>query len=94
MSSLYRMAVACGLTVVLAGVAQAQDWKVAKDEDGIKVSLSDVPGSDYKAYRGVAVINASVGKLRALQEDVAGACAWIHGVSFSNLRAHEDPGLV
>ncbi|MCF5636245.1 hypothetical protein GIV52_17455 [Pseudomonas syringae] len=89
MSSLYRMAVACGLTVVLAGVAQAQDWKVAKDEDGIKVSLSDVPGSDYKAYRGVAVINASVGKLRALQEDVAGACAWIHECKLQKVLKHE-----
>ncbi|MCF5585387.1 hypothetical protein GIV65_21330 [Pseudomonas syringae] len=89
MSSLYRMAVACGLTVVLAGGAQAQDWKVAKDEDGIKVSLSDVPGSDYKAYRGVAVINASVGKLRALQEDVAGACAWIHECKLQKVLKHE-----
>ena len=89
MSSLYRMAVACGLTVALAGVAQAEDWKVAKDEDGIKVSLSDVPGSDYKAYRGVAVINASVGKLRALQEDVAGACAWIHECKLQKVLKHE-----
>ncbi|NAT17907.1 hypothetical protein CU663_27675, partial [Pseudomonas syringae pv. actinidifoliorum] len=78
MSSLYRMVVACGLTVMVAGAAQAEDWKVARNEDGIKVSLSEVPGSDYKAYQGIAVINASVSKLRALQEDVAGACAWIH----------------
>ena len=54
MGSLHRIAVLCGLTVVLAtSVAQAEDWKVAKNEDGIKVSLSEVPGSDYKAYQGV-----------------------------------------
>lgn len=72
MGPLYRMAVACGFTVMLAGTAQAEVWKEAKNQDGIKVSLSDVPGSDYKAYQGIALINASVSKLRALQEDVAG----------------------
>lgn len=78
MSSLHRIAVVCGLTVLMSAAAQAEDWQVAKDEGGIKVSLSEVPGSKYKAYRGETVINASVAKLRALQEDVAAACAWIH----------------
>ena len=78
MGSLHRVALACGLSVLLTGVAYAEDWKVAKNEDGIKVSLSEVPGSDYKAYQGVTLIKAPIAKLRALQEDVAGACAWIH----------------
>ncbi|GFM81512.1 hypothetical protein PSCICO_50180 [Pseudomonas cichorii] len=89
MDTLHRMAVVCGLTVLLAGVAQAEDWQVAKDEEGIKVSLSDVPGSKYKAYRGVTTINASVAKLRALQEDVVGACAWIHECQSQKLLKHE-----
>lgn len=78
MSSLHRIAAVCGLTVLMASAAQADDWQVAKDEAGIKVSLSEVSGSQYKAYRGVTTIKASVAKLRGLQEDVAGACAWIH----------------
>ena len=78
MGSLKRMAVLCGFTVLFAATAQAEDWQVAKDEDGIKVSLSEVAGSKYKAYRGVTVIKAPVAKIQALQEDVAGACAWIH----------------
>lgn len=89
MDTLHRMAVVCGLTVLLAGVAQAEDWQVAKDEEGIKVSLSDVPGSKYKAYRGVTTINASVARLRALQEDVVGACAWIHECQSQKLLKHE-----
>ncbi|MBX8492306.1 START domain-containing protein [Pseudomonas cichorii] len=89
MNTLHRMAVVCGLTVLLTGVAQAEDWQVAKDEEGIKVSLSDVPGSKYKAYRGVTTINASVAKLRALQEDVVGACAWIHECQSQKLLKHE-----
>ncbi|MBX8553285.1 START domain-containing protein [Pseudomonas cichorii] len=89
MNTLHRMAVVCGLTVLLTGVAQAEDWQVAKDEEGIKVSLSDVPGSKYKAYRGLTTINASVAKLRALQEDVVGACAWIHECQSQKLLKHE-----
>ncbi|KFE46757.1 START domain-containing protein [Pseudomonas congelans] len=89
MGPLYRMAVACGFTVMLAGTAQAEVWKEAKNQDGIKVSLSDIPGSDYKAYQGIALINASVSKLRALQEDVAGACAWIHECKLQKVLKHE-----
>ena len=62
MGSLKRMAVLCGFTVLFAATAQAEDWQVAKDEDGIKVSLSEIAGSKYKAYRGVTVINAPVPK--------------------------------
>ena len=78
MGSLKRLAVLCGFTLLFAATAQAEEWQVAKDEDGIKVSLSEVAGSKYKAYRGVTVIKAPVAKIVALQEDVAGACAWIH----------------
>ena len=89
MGSLHRMAMCCGLTVLLAATAQAEDWKTAKDEDGIKISLSEVAGSQYKAYRGVTVIKTSMDKLRGLQEDVAGACAWIHECKSQKLLKHE-----
>ena len=89
MGSLHKVALACGLSVLLAGVAHAEDWKVAKDEDGIKVSLSEVPGSQYKAYQGVTLINAPVAKISALQEDVAGACAWIHECKTQKMLKHE-----
>jgi hypothetical protein len=69
--------------------AQAESWVVAKDEEGIKVSLSEVAGSKYKAYRGETVIKASVAKLRAMQEDVAGACTWIHECKAQKLLKHQ-----
>ena len=89
MGSLYRIALGLGMTVLVTGMAQAEDWKVAKQEDGIKVSLSEVPGSQYKAYQGVATIKASVAKLRSLQEDVAGACAWVHECKSQKVLKHE-----
>lgn len=89
MGSLHRVAVACGLSVLLAGVAHAEDWQVAKDENGIKISLSEVPGSKYKAYKGVTTVKAPIAKLRSLQEDVAGACAWIHECKSQKLLKQE-----
>ena len=90
MGSLHRMAVLCGLTVLLAtATAQAEDWQVAKEKEGIKVSLSEVGGSKYKAYRGVTVMKTTMAKLRALQEDVPGACAWIHECKSQKLLKHE-----
>ncbi|MBD8121071.1 START domain-containing protein [Pseudomonas lutea] len=89
MSSLYRIAFGLGLTVWVAASAQAEEWKVAKNEEGIKVSLSEVPGSQCKAYQGVTTIKAGVGKLRALQEDVVAACAWIHECKLQKILKHE-----
>ncbi len=90
MGSLHRMAVLCGLTVLLAtATAQAEDWQDVKNEDGIKVSLGEVAGSKYKAYRGVTVMKTTMAKLRALQEDVPGACAWIHECKSQKLLKHE-----
>ncbi len=89
MRALHRMTVVLCLSGLVAGAAHAEDWQVAKEAEGIKVSLSEVPGSKYKAYRGVTVINASVAKLRALQEDVAGACAWVHECKMQKLLKHE-----
>ncbi|MDN7143857.1 START domain-containing protein [Pseudomonas sp. JQ170] len=89
MGSFKQVAVVIGLSAMLAPLAHADDWKVAKDEDGIKISLSEVAGSEYKAYRGVTVIKAPLAKVKALQEDVVGACAWIHECKSQKLLKHE-----
>ncbi|MFF7710161.1 START domain-containing protein [Pseudomonas sp. NPDC007930] len=79
MRSLPRLAMLFTLASLPLASAWAEDWKVAKQEDGITVSLADVPGSSYKAYRGSAVINASVEKIRLLQEDLTNAChTWMN----------------
>ncbi|MGH8354737.1 MAG: START domain-containing protein, partial [Pseudomonas sp.] len=78
MGSLARVGVVCALSLLIAATARAEDWQLVKDEEGIRVYLSPVPGSKYKAYRGVARIKADIATLRALQEDVSGSCAWIH----------------
>jgi len=88
MSAMYRLAALCVLPW-MSMQAHAEAWQVAKDEGGITVSLSSVPGSDYKAYKGTAIIHASIARLRALQEDVSGACAWIHECKSQKLLKHD-----
>lgn len=68
------------LTLLLcASAAQAAErpWQLEREEDGVSVYLADVPGSKYKAYRGVVTIKGDLAAVQAAQEDVAGACAWI-----------------
>jgi hypothetical protein len=89
MGSLHRMALGLSVAMAVAFAAHADDWQVAKDEAGIKVSLSEVAGSKYKAYRGETTIKADISRLRALQEDVAGACAWIHECKSQKILKHE-----
>ncbi|MFS0827760.1 START domain-containing protein [Pseudomonas phoenicis] len=89
MRSIKRIALLCGIGALLAPLAQAQTWQVAKDEEGIKVSLSEVAGSKYKAYKGETLIKAPLAKVLAVQEDVAGACAWVHECKMQKLLKHE-----
>lgn len=76
-------------TLLVLGTAQAQEWRLVKDESGIQVYLSDVPGSKYQAYRGVTTLKADMPTLLALQEDVSGSCAWIHECRTQKLLKHE-----
>ncbi|MDH4581787.1 hypothetical protein E8F20_07855 [Pseudomonas sp. BN415] len=84
-----RIVALCALGLLAASIAHAEDWKLAKDEDGIKVFLSEVPGSKYKAYRGVTTMKTDIATLRALQEDVTGSCAWIHECKDQKLLKNE-----
>jgi hypothetical protein len=68
------------LTLLLcASAAQSAErpWQLEREEDGVSVYLADVPGSKYKAYRGVVTIKGDLAAVQAAQEDVAGSCAWI-----------------
>ena len=58
--------------------AVAEDWKLARDENGIKVYLSQPIGSDYQSFRGVARIKADIPTLSRLQENLTIACKWLY----------------
>jgi hypothetical protein len=58
--------------------AVAEQWKLARDENGIKVYLSQPVNSDYQSFRGVASIKADVPTLSRLQENLTIACKWLY----------------
>ncbi|UZE31477.1 START domain-containing protein [Pseudomonas asplenii] len=73
--SVIALTTAClGTTVSVA----AEHWNLAREEDGIQVFLSKVPGSRYQSFRGVTDIKASVATLRDLQENLRVACKWLY----------------
>ncbi|MEG1629227.1 START domain-containing protein [Pseudomonas sp.] len=73
------------LIILFAGIAQAEAWHLAKDEDGIQVYLDEVPGSKYQRFRGVTLIKASVRTLGDLQENLRIACKWLYGCASMRL---------
>lgn len=78
-------------TLLILGLAQAQaaQWRLVKDEAGIRVYLQQIPGSSFQAFRGVTRIRTDMPRLLALQDDVRAACAWIHACSEQRLLKHE-----
>lgn len=73
------------LVLLLCGSAQAEGWRLARDEDGIQVYLDEVPNSKYQRFRGVALIKADVRTLSDLQENLRVACKWLYGCATMRL---------
>lgn len=89
--------VAAGLLLVSLSVQAADtvfDWELAKEDEErkIKVYLSDVEGSNLKAFRGEAELNAPVWKVLALIEDEKAGPKWMHETKeFRFLDDRSDP---
>lgn len=83
-----QLVLGAGAMLALA-MAQAEEWRLAKEEAGIQVFLRRIPGSGYQAYRGVVTLKTDMARLLALQRDVAGSCAWIHACREQKLLGHE-----
>lgn len=74
-------------------LAQAEDWKLAKEEDGVRVYLSQVPGSRYKSFRGVTLVKADVSTLGRLQENLRVSCAWLYACAQMRLLKYTDAAI-
>lgn len=74
-----RLALVLLLLCAAGGALSAQEsWRLSREEDGIRVYLSPVPGSAYQSYRGVVDIRANVQTLADLQENLRVACKWLY----------------
>lgn len=84
-----RYSVLAMLLCATAVQAAERQWQLAREEGGVRVYLAEVPGSKYKAYRGVVTIKGSLAAVQAAQEDVPGSCVWIFSCQQQRLLATE-----
>lgn len=54
------------------------NWKPEKDKNGIKIYLSDVAGSSYKAVKVECTLTGTYAKLISILANVAGMKNWIY----------------
>lgn len=77
------------LLMLIASTARGEAWHLESQAHGVEVYLSDVPGSPYQQFRGVARIKASVRTLVDLQENLRVACKWLYACESMRLLAVE-----
>lgn len=67
------------------------DWRLKKEEDGIKVFTHKVEGSSMEAFKGVATVPFSLDTVIALFEDTPTGKEWMHQcVEFRQLEQASD----
>tara|TARA_R110002167_G_scaffold106552_3_gene273151 strand:- start:780 stop:1442 length:663 start_codon:yes stop_codon:yes gene_type:complete len=64
--------------VLFAGTIAATEWELAKDADNIQVYTGKISGSDYKAFRGVGVVDAELNQLMAVLDDTPNFVHWMY----------------
>ena len=62
--------------------AIANEWSLVKEAEGIRVYTSPVEGSDFLAYRGEVVVEASIASIVAVLYDTPNCVSWLHECSF------------
>lgn len=63
----------------LAGLPPDNGWHLAKDQDHIKIYTRDMPGSDFEAFKAVAVLNAPLANVMAVMVTPSSCMQWVHG---------------
>lgn len=81
------------LTAPVIAHAQAENWQLAKEENGVRVYLSEVPGSRYKSFRGITLVKADVATLGRLQENLRVSCAWLYACAQMRLLKYSDEAI-
>lgn len=67
------------LMLCLSAVALAEgDWKLEREKDGVSAYTRDVPGSQFKAFKGETVLDVELNRAMALMDDTAACVDWMH----------------
>ncbi len=84
--------VALTLIGMLAGRSSfsQEDWRLAKDAEGIKVYVRNVPGSSLREFRGEISLDVPVDKVVAVLRDANAFVKWMPDVAASELLSIND----
>lgn len=66
-------------------------WKKQKDKDGIKVYVSDIAGSNFKAVKVECTFNGNYKKLFSILSDVTQLPKWVYNSKFTSLLRQVSP---
>lgn len=72
-----------GLLLLFFSLLPAENWKLAKERDGIAVYTRNVEGSPFLAFKGETVVEGSVDALIAVLYDTPAATLWLHQCRFA-----------
>ena len=70
------------IILALATLATASEWTLVKEAEEIRVYTTPVEGSDFLAYRGETVVEASAASIVAVLYDTPNCVSWLHECSF------------
>lgn len=67
------------LALSLSALAMAEsEWHLEREKEGVSVYTRDVPGSEFKAFKGEAVLDVELNRAMALMDDTAACVDWMH----------------
>lgn len=71
-------------------VAQAGDWELAKQKDGISVYTRAVEGSAFREFRGEVEVPANINSVMAVLDDTDNFTQWMHQCAAATLLHKES----
>ena len=90
MQSLLRGACAILCLLLLFSPAQAGEWELARQKDGITVYTREVPDSAFREFRGEVEIPANINSLMAVLDDTTNFTQWMHQCADAKLLYKES----
>ncbi len=79
------------LCILLNPCLAQYKWELEKEKDGIRVYLSDAPGSEYKAVKVECTLTGTYAKLVALLTNVPQFSKWIYNTKNSRILKENTP---
>ncbi|MCP5161477.1 MAG: hypothetical protein H7A00_07395 [Hahellaceae bacterium] len=73
-----RLILALCLASATAYAAEATEWNLRNDEDGVQVFTRDDPDNAHLQYRGIGIAKTSPAKVADMMHDVKGMSQWLY----------------